>query len=775
MDDISVKIEESLKDQPVAVDSPSVLSGGENDVDPLAIEENGPGQLKGQLAEYVTLEKVNAGNCDDNAKDEKLIEDATEVKDELMALQAERIKEELLKEDSNSLGGTEEVIIEKVKAQNEPSNQSAKNDLVLKETEEKLTIVEPVGETEVTIKQPTPVQTPQPQVPSPPKDEPAATLSDSSKPQMKAQPDVEMTDEVEEKVETKAEPKPSNSKAQSLNGDVGKNHKDEKSSKRRASEEVETESPLKRLCQEVEKTFPQHDTMINDYIQTATKNNIDEIQRHTEQLLSEIQTLRELAQKKEQEWNNILHLKKVKEEILLRLLRRKQVLSFEKAAEVNGSDRTDPFDYLNQAKNLAIDKSDEISGLAIKQPPSTMNPMMPTPVMPITSHMNPMSGLPPPYDKAAHMQSMSKPVFPQQLMMPGPMPGFPRDMNGQLSAGFNMPMGRQGPTKDVKSIIADYRQRNPEVTPRRGRRMKSLLNPNMAYRPIAPKMDSINSLNNLNILYNNLDMNQKAMLERLQQMHGLPNGPSFKDVLVQFASMQQGSGLMPRPPETAMRPDRPDRDRPDRPDRPDRDRDRPDRPRHRHEDLAPKPAERLASPSPRLPPPPPYPEISLLPVTTSQEASPQNSLLHGILTKNCGEITITPVQPAPAAAPAPPSAPATATAVAVAPAPASVAEPQPEKPEEVVQLDDEESRGSEGSERASPGGSGASGSNSGGSGSGSGRLVIDEGSAEPDAPLCQGCRRRDAQFVCAGCANQWYCSRDCQVAAWDEHSEMCSG
>lgn len=248
--------------------------------------------------------------------------------------------------------------------------------------------------------------------------------------------------------------------------------------------------------------------MINEYIQTATKNNIDEIQRHTEQLLSEIQTLRELAQKKEQEWNNILHLKKVKEEILLRLLRRKQVLSFEKAAEVNGSsERTpDPFDFLNQAKNLAIDKSDEISGLAIKQPGSTMSPMM-QPVMPVTSHFNPMSGLPPPYDKAAHMQSMPKPVF-QPMMMPGPMPGFPRDMNGQLPGGFNMPMGRQGPTKDVKSIIADYRQRNPEVTPRRGRRMKSILNPNMmgAPRPIAPKMDSLNSLNNLNMLFNNLDM-----------------------------------------------------------------------------------------------------------------------------------------------------------------------------------------------------------------------------------------------------------------------------
>lgn len=59
------------------------------------------------------------------------------------------------------------------------------------------------------------------------------------------------------------------------------------------------------------------------------------------------------------------------------------------------------------------------------------------------------------------------------------------------------------------------------------------------------------------------------------------------------------------------------------------------------------------------------------------------------------------------------------------------------------------------------------------------RLVIDEGEAaiehqqnpsaagqefhENEVPECQGCKKREAQFVCAGCANQWYCSRECQV------------
>ncbi|XP_028156645.1 actin cytoskeleton-regulatory complex protein PAN1-like isoform X2 [Ostrinia furnacalis] len=751
MNDISVKIVESVKEQPVGDETPSAGILADNAVDPLAIEDSAVGVSKTPLNEEGTPEIViKAGICDENAKDEKSSESDRKECDKLVALQAERIKEELLKEDSNSpcfVEPSEEkaTLVHDAETpveaeQTEPVAEPVAAD------EEPMTVDEPVKEPETVAvaeapKTVIPVETPPPKEPSPPKEVLPVVEVPST-----VETDVEMneTPKADDKPEPPKDPKP---KKESVNGDVSKgSHKDDQSSKRRASEDVETDSPLKKLYQEVEKAFPQHDVMINDYIQTATKNNIEEIQKHTEQLLAEIQTLRELAQKKEQEWNNILHLKKVKEEILLRLLRRKQVLSFEKAAEVNGSDRTDPFDYLNQAKNLAIDKSDEISGLSIKQPgPSSMSPMMQPQVMPVTSHFNPMSGLPPPYDKAAHMQNMPKPVYPQPMMMPGPMPGFPRDMNGQLPTGYNMPMGRQGPTKDVKSIIADYRQRNPEMTPRRGRRMKSILNPNMmgAPRPIAPKMDSMNNLNNLNMLFNNLDMNQKAMLERLQQIQagGLPNGLSFKDVLVQFANMQQSSsGLIPPRPEPP-RPEPHARPEPRR------------RPEPRHEEMHPPPkqVERLASPSPRLPPPPPYPEISLLPVTTQEsQTSQQNSLLHGILTKSCGEITITPVQPAPPPAP----------------------DPQPEKPEEVVQLqDDEESPGSSGSGGGSPAGSG--------SGSGSGRLVIDEqAAAQPspdDAPLCQGCRRRDAQFVCAGCANQWYCSRDCQVAAWDEHSEMCSG
>lgn len=42
-------------------------------------------------------------------------------------------------------------------------------------------------------------------------------------------------------------------------------------------------------------------------------------------------------------------------------------------------------------------------------------------------------------------------------------------------------------------------------------------------------------------------------------------------------------------------------------------------------------------------------------------------------------------------------------------------------------------------------------------------MGIDSEDHDNEAPECQGCKRRTALFVCAGCGNQWYCSRECQV------------
>jgi len=53
--------------------------------------------------------------------------------------------------------------------------------------------------------------------------------------------------------------------------------------------------------------------------------------------------------------------------------------------------------------------------------------------------------------------------------------------------------------------------------------------------------------------------------------------------------------------------------------------------------------------------------------------------------------------------------------------------------------------------------------------------VPEENGSNPATPQCQGCKKKKSEFVCAGCSNRWYCSRDCQVEDWDDHADDCSG
>lgn len=52
-------------------------------------------------------------------------------------------------------------------------------------------------------------------------------------------------------------------------------------------------------------------------------------------------------------------------------------------------------------------------------------------------------------------------------------------LNG--AADLRSQIGRQGPIKDVRSIIDDYRQKHPETVPRRGRRLKGMFNSAASY------------------------------------------------------------------------------------------------------------------------------------------------------------------------------------------------------------------------------------------------------------------------------------------------------
>lgn len=90
MNDISVKLVESLKEQPVAAESSCGEANAENELDPLAIDDAEVGGKVSLVDDTKKDEK--AGICDENAKEEKLSKNARAECDKLVALEAEKIK-----------------------------------------------------------------------------------------------------------------------------------------------------------------------------------------------------------------------------------------------------------------------------------------------------------------------------------------------------------------------------------------------------------------------------------------------------------------------------------------------------------------------------------------------------------------------------------------------------------------------------------------------------------------------------------------------------------
>lgn len=93
---------------------------------------------------------------------------------------------------------------------------------------------------------------------------------------------------------------------------------------------------MKKLRSDLEEHFVQRDKIMNDFVELTDCNNLDQIQTYSDQLLSEIRTLNEMAKEKEREWNQLLHLKKLKEELLIRLQRKRHVMT------INESDLNEP-------------------------------------------------------------------------------------------------------------------------------------------------------------------------------------------------------------------------------------------------------------------------------------------------------------------------------------------------------------------------------------------------------------------------------------------------
>ncbi|XP_049770988.1 pneumococcal serine-rich repeat protein-like [Schistocerca cancellata] len=529
-----------------------------------------------------------------------------------------------------------------------------------------------------------------------------------------------------------------------------------------------------------------------------------ELRQLAERLRREIGALAALARAKEHEWNSILRLKKLKEESLVRLQRRRQVLMIEAGVS---PENCGPAAVDTDMSNLPVDEnmmrgtsSPPSRCSSSGSPPRTAgrgnsgrgsrraqnqqsaatgsvskgNPLMMVPVV----SSSPVNGQSP--RERRNATSSSRPLLPKPT---GCNSSPPHGQQQQQQQNTVIGEGRKGPILDVRSIIADYRSKNPGDVPRRGRRLRGAASPTRMQEAAGMQLQSTRVSGSGGVL----SMASIALGSGSQMRPGPAEvgdiafppqevsrpssadsgrsdqpGISFKDVLMQFARLSQehsesvgaaarggaGSSAGAPFPEVTLHP------------------------------VAP------SAPPPSASPPPAAPAPAQAPPSPGRGQSRQAaSLLHGILsgqarassstgTPTAFSPTLARLLTAPERHPGPrlPStAPVTAGASSVSIAdllstnktrneititPVSANSATKAKEEVVVyeELDDSTDRD---------------------------RLVIDEGEGEAesvdDVPECQGCHQMAAQFVCAGCGNQWYCSRDCQVAAWDEHSEVCSG
>lgn len=228
----------------------------------------------------------------------------------------------------------------------------------------------------------------------------------------------------------------------SLSNDSGS--ADQKSPATKRKLDADESLAIKKLRTEIQENYTIRDKILNEYINLGDCSTHEQIQTYTEQVLAEIKTLNDLSKEKEREWNNIIHLKKLKEELLIRIQRRKQILALN--SDRNETEVSDSHGDVSDERSNCVS-----SGTILKSSLCSKGTTLKIP------HVG--------QDK---MDKTNQQISQRSLL------NSALEMNGQ-SADCNK-QGRQRPVLDVQSIIADYRQRHPEAVPRRGRRIRSVLN-----------------------------------------------------------------------------------------------------------------------------------------------------------------------------------------------------------------------------------------------------------------------------------------------------------
>lgn len=78
-----------------------------------------------------------------------------------------------------------------------------------------------------------------------------------------------------------------------------------------------------QFYKDINEMFTKFDNFASDHVDAITNNTLSAVDQKMKSLLNEINTLTEILHTKEVEWNRLLHLKMVKEEIYSRLCQKK--------------------------------------------------------------------------------------------------------------------------------------------------------------------------------------------------------------------------------------------------------------------------------------------------------------------------------------------------------------------------------------------------------------------------------------------------------------------
>ncbi|XP_011263034.1 putative leucine-rich repeat-containing protein DDB_G0290503 isoform X3 [Camponotus floridanus] len=475
-------------------------------------------------------------------------------------------------------------------------------------------------------------------------------------------------------------------------------------------------NPRKKFCNEDER-----EEYISQIIGTDNET-VDVLMEKADRLRADIVALENLAHVKEMEWNEILRKRKLKEEAYARLERKIQMTAFME----NDGQLPDPLPLASSSLGPAEwDNSDNAISMSGEKSFESKEDLT---------------------GEASDLLKREKDakVSPQQRVVPSKTNGESNRKRNLASSPESRQIGegRQGAIVDVRSIIADHRLKHPETVPRRGRRMRNSVNVGLGAGGAMVETG------------HNTD-SRPSSTESCKSNPSTNDSMNYKDILVQFAKMsQQGEGTSAKVPQN-------------------------------------------------------YPDVTLHPVAVPSSASqntasqPTGSLLHGILTKaqSPRSTTFSPTLARLLTAPERERNPAAAAAAAVASMSQQSATNQhllqtyqgsnlvsindilssskarteititpvvnssaQSHSNDLIQVEDVEEETTVIDDRKGSSSSGREG-----------KQIAKDNPPSPSAPpKCQGCMIRPAQFVCAGCGNQWYCSRTCQLAAWATHSEYCS-